>query len=191
MGSQEKGTGLTLHYGSFIDTENEDYKVHAGCELIYDKDSLLSNKVKTCTDLPSDAYRLQECRLCDDDVCSALNCYTCESDKLDGCIKANNPKSVACGAATQGFQSVCLYKVLQDTAKKIDKVHSGCELIAASAAVSKESIPDCMTPPAGMTVKECKVCNSELCNSSAMTGASVISILCLPLMYLVSKYVLS
>ena len=122
---------------------------------------------------------------------SALKCYTCESEKLDGCIKSSSLKDVPCGAPSTGFQSVCVYKVIHDSAKKSDKVHSGCELIASSAPLNKDSIADCKTPAPGMEIKECRVCNQDLCNSSSVLGASMISFLCLPLMYLMSKFVLS
>ncbi|KAB0794235.1 hypothetical protein PPYR_13855 [Photinus pyralis] len=122
---------------------------------------------------------------------SALKCYTCESDKLDGCIKSSNPKDVPCGNPAPNFVSVCTYKVFHDTAKNTDKVRAGCDQIASNLPMTKDNIPDCKQLQPGTDLKECRVCDKDLCNSSSVLGTSMVSFLCLPLMYLVTKFVLS
>jgi len=121
---------------------------------------------------------------------SKLKCYMCGSDKLDGCTKAANPREQVCGNPDPGFQFVCYYKVAYDTTRKMNMVNSTCIQIAQNSPLDKTSIKDCQTPPTGVEIKECRVCNTDLCNSAPVFSTSLFTLLCLPVMYMFTKFVL-
>ncbi|KAF2899139.1 hypothetical protein ILUMI_07033 [Ignelater luminosus] len=115
----------------------------------------------------------------------ALKCYQCKSDKADGCLKGGpNTKEQNCGNPATGFKSVCYYKEFHDSNKKTVEVNSSCGVMAANAAL--DGLSEC-TPLPGFTKKECRVCETDLCNSASALSTSFFVILCLPVMYFVSK----
>jgi len=117
----------------------------------------------------------------------SLNCYHCHSEKLDGCIKSSSPKEQPCGNPTSGFKSVCYYKVTHNDAKKMDMVNATCAQLPLNA--KPETLPECQPMP-GLKVPECRVCESNLCNSAPVFSNSFFALLCLPVMYFATKFLL-
>uniref|UniRef100_A0A146L3Y6 Protein sleepless n=1 Tax=Lygus hesperus TaxID=30085 RepID=A0A146L3Y6_LYGHE len=117
----------------------------------------------------------------------SLKCYKCDSEKLDGCVKNEKPTEQPCGNAPPNMAQFCFYKTAYDSVKKVNFANSSCIQVPAGSALDRSSIPDCKTPPAGIEIKECRVCALDLCNSAPLTSTSLITMMCLPLIFVFAK----
>jgi len=117
----------------------------------------------------------------------ALNCYNCHSEKLDGCLKSAKPKEQACGNAANGFKAVCYYKHTHDDSKKMDYINATCAQLAINA--DAKTLGECQAV-GSLKIQECRVCEANLCNSAPIYSNSIFALLCLPVMYFVTKFLL-
>ncbi|KAK5641895.1 hypothetical protein RI129_010442 [Pyrocoelia pectoralis] len=117
---------------------------------------------------------------------SALRCYHCESQLENGCKLEARPEEVNCGIPAINYQIVCVYKAFYDGTHHRES--SGCETIPNSSPIDKSSIQNCEDDKGTFHIKECRVCNKELCNSG--NGKKLTFLLlqtCLPLIYFANK----
>ncbi|KAK4873993.1 hypothetical protein RN001_013353 [Aquatica leii] len=100
----------------------------------------------------------------------ALRCYNCNSQTIDGCKEGSPQLNVTnCGLDHPDFRTFCILKVVYDNQLKKDNVLSGCEISENTKEINK-NIAQCQTD-SRYQVKDCIVCDSDLCNftSNAIT----------------------
>ncbi|KAB0794234.1 hypothetical protein PPYR_13854 [Photinus pyralis] len=116
----------------------------------------------------------------------ALKCYHCQSEVENGCKLEAKPQETNCGKPAKDYQIVCVYKAFYDGAHH--RVSSGCETLLNTSPIDKSSIHNCEDDKGTFKVKECRVCNTELCNSADARKAALILLqICLPIAYLANK----
>ncbi|KAK4873996.1 hypothetical protein RN001_013356 [Aquatica leii] len=120
----------------------------------------------------------------------SLRCYVCDSTTIDGCIKETRPRNYTCGSKIGYFRQVCAYTVLHDDEKDDYKVHTGCELIYEKDPLSSNKVRSCLELPNNYQLKECRICDQDLCNSSNNLN-NVFLLLYLFVTYLITHFVVT
>ncbi|KAK5641896.1 hypothetical protein RI129_010443 [Pyrocoelia pectoralis] len=116
----------------------------------------------------------------------ALKCYKCNSQTMDGCKKGSqNLQETTCSLEHPDFNQFCLLKFVYDEQQNKDNVLSGCETAPKSTSLNK-NITQCQTD-GRYRVKECIVCDSELCNYTNSGSSIETSILCAASLFILSK----
>ena len=116
----------------------------------------------------------------------ALKCYKCNSQTFDGCKKGSEDlQEATCGLEHPDFNQFCLLKFVYDEQQKKDNVLSGCE-VTSKSTVLNANITQCQTDDR-YQVKNCIVCDSELCNYSNSASSKQISFVSLAILCFMSK----
>ncbi|XP_031354277.1 uncharacterized protein LOC116178800 [Photinus pyralis] len=106
---------------------------------------------------------------------------------MDGCKKGSeNLQETNCSLEHPDFNQFCLLKFVYDEQQNKDNVLSGCE-IAAKSTILSTNMTQCQTD-GRYRVKECIVCDTELCNYTNTGSSKKTSIFCTAVLFVLYNF---
>ncbi|KAK5641894.1 hypothetical protein RI129_010441 [Pyrocoelia pectoralis] len=115
-----------------------------------------------------------------------MTCYKCHSKQIDGCLKNKNLTQRDCGHPSRNAEWSCFYSVTYDTTTDTIIVRSDC-IDVPHEEHSMKVFSICKSPNDKLIIKECRVCDSYLCNPAALPNISHVTLAFVPFAFLITK----